>query len=362
MDCPHIPRTSYSEFSEKIHTKIRQNRTPLNGSIELTFRCNLNCAHCYCTHQPLKKELSFKEVCRIFDEASEAGCLWLLITGGEPLLRDDFLDIYTYAKKKGMITTLFTNGTLITPYIADYLKDYPPFVTEISVYGITPQVYENVTGVSDSFYRCMRGIDLLLGRNLPLRIKTVAMSINKNEMLAMERFAKQLGLEFRYDPVINPKLDGSKEPCQVRITPQKAVELDLASQKRIKEWKDFCQEFSDYPPSEKLYVCAAGLDAFHIDPYGALSVCVMSRQPSYDILSGSFQEGWYEFIPRAVLSQRFMTDFRCAQCAVRSLCDTCPGWAQLEKGNPEAPVEYLCQIAHLRAAHFSPRKEVAGTR
>jgi len=58
----------------------------------------------------------------ILDEVADAGCLWLLITGGEPLLRPDFRDIYMYAKRKGFLITLFTNGTLLDADIADQLK------------------------------------------------------------------------------------------------------------------------------------------------------------------------------------------------------------------------------------------------
>ena len=137
MDCHHIPQVPYSEFSERIHSKVVETRIPINGTIEITFRCNLRCAHCYCSYESKKEEMSYKEICHIFDEIADAGCLWLVITGGELFLRDDFLDIYTYAKKKGLIITLFTNGTLITPYIADYLKEYSPFAIEISLYGVT---------------------------------------------------------------------------------------------------------------------------------------------------------------------------------------------------------------------------------
>ena len=152
------------------------NRTPIRAAIEITHRCNNNCVQCY-NNLPLndketrRKELSYEEHCRIIDEISALGCLWLLFTGGEIFARKDFLDIYTYAKQKGMLITLFTNGTLITPEIADYLVQYRPFVIEITLYGNTQETYERVTRISGSFDRCMQGIELLRQRELPLKLK-----------------------------------------------------------------------------------------------------------------------------------------------------------------------------------------------
>ena len=357
MECPNIPIIPYHEFSRQIHDRVVADRVPIGGSIELTLRCNLKCVHCYATCDSSQKEVTYPEICHILDDITDAGCLWFLITGGEPFVRDDFLDIYTYAKKKGLIITLFTNGTLITPKIADYLKEWPPFVVEITLYGITKKTYERVTGVAGSFERCMKGIDLLLERKIPLKLKTTVMTLNRHELWEIKKYVEDLGVEFRFDPVLNPKLDGSKEPCKLRISPEEVVKLDLADAKRLKEWKEFCQKFWGPAKSDGLYTCSAGLTSFHIDPYGQMSICAMSRSPSYDLLQKSLQDGWYDFVNR-IRKEKPKEDYRCAKCDLLSLCDHCPGWAQLENGNPEIPVEYLCKIAHLRAEAFGPKKKL----
>lgn len=356
MECPHIPETRYSEFSKHIHDKAVAKRIPIGGDIELTFRCNLKCAHCYVSYDPKKEEMSYKEICHILDEVTDVDCFWLLITGGEPLVRDDFLDIYTYAKKKGLIITLFTNGTLITPLIADYLKEWPPFSVEITLYGITEKTYERVTGVSGSFECCMRGIGLLLERKIPLKLKTMVITLNQHELWDIKKYVEDLGVQFRFDAVLNPKLDGSKEACRLRISPEEVVRLDLADERRLKEWKEFCQKFWGPAKSDKLYVCGAGHTSFHIDPYGELSICTMSRNPSYNLRQGSFQEGWYDFTPK-IRKQKPKTDYKCAKCDLLSLCGQCPGWAKLENNNRETPIEYLCQIAHLRAKAFGAKEK-----
>jgi len=299
-----------------------------------------------------EKELNKEEIFWVFDQIAEAGCLWLLLTGGEPLVRKDFLEIYAYAKKKGFLINLFTNGTLLTPKIADYLAEWPPYEVEITLYGANEKTYERITGVPGSFNRCKKGIDLLLERKIPLRLKTMAMTINHDEILKIKEYAEGLGVKFRFDPEINPRLDGSKSPCGFRLSPEEVVKLDLMDEKRVREWRKFCREFMGPTDSDNLYVCGAGISTFHIDPYSQLSVCMMSRVKSYDLLHGSFHEGWSDFVTQFI-SQKSKKDYRCNQCELIALCSQCPGWAWLENGALESPVEYLCRIAHLRAEAFN---------
>jgi len=113
MEQRDIVQISLRQFGEALRWGDGERRLPISGTFELTMRCNLNCVHCYGRlpiddMQSQREELSFSEVCALLDDAAQAGCLWLLITGGEPLVRPDFIDIYTYAKKKGFLITLFT--------------------------------------------------------------------------------------------------------------------------------------------------------------------------------------------------------------------------------------------------------------
>jgi len=345
-----ILEEGYSEFSERFHARSVGKRIPTDGAFEVTFRCNLRCRHCYVVREA-EEELTTQEIFRILDEIAEAGCLWLLFTGGEPLARNDFLDIYAYAKKRGFIITLFTNGTLITPEITDFLRRWPPFTLEITLYGITQETYERITGVPGSFERCMEGIKLLTEKKIPLKLKAIVTTLNKDELWKIKEFAKSLRVDFRFDAHISPRVDGSKEPCKLRITPEEVVQLDLIDDKRAKEWKEFCQKYWGKVNADLLYNCGGGISSFNIDPYGRLSVCEVSRTPSYDLRRGSFKQGWFEFLSN-LREQKVVRNTKCRRCDLISLCGQCPGWAQLENGDPESPVEYLCQIAQLRAKVF----------
>jgi radical SAM protein with 4Fe4S-binding SPASM domain len=356
VECPQVPQISYSRFGEAFYKQVYQKRIPVNGSIELTFRCNLRCVHCYCNLPPsdpnaIEREMKTDEVLGILDQIAEAGCLWFLMTGGEPLLRKDTLEILIHAKKKGLITSLFTNGTLVTPAIADHLAEWQPHSVEVTLYGATQKTYERITRVPGSFQRCLRGIELLLDRSVPLALKTMAMTLNQEEIFEIKAFAEERGLKFRFDPMLNARLDGSKTPCDFRLAPEEVVELDLEDEQRSGEWREFCGKFLAPVSSEYLFSCGAGISAFHIDPYGQMSACEMVRFQSFSLRRNRFKQGWDDVIPR-ILEQKPRGHYPCARCELISLCGQCPGWAWLENGSLERPVEYLCRIAHLRAQAF----------
>ncbi len=349
---------SYAEFSARLQQQVRAKRVPLHGTIEVTRRCPLTCAHCY-NNLPMgdqdarRSELTYEEHCRILDEIVEAGCLWLLFTGGEIFARRDFLDIYTYAKKKGLLITLFTNGTLITPKVADYLVQWRPFSIEITLYGRTKRTYEQLTGIPGSYEKCMRGIRLLMERGLPLKLKTVAVTINQHEIQEMKRFAEEeLGLEFKFDAMMSPRIDCSQSPLAVRLTPEEVVALDLQDPKRVAEWKGFAKRFQGpmHAPEQnpEVYHCGGGIDSFAIDPQGKMSICVLSHFDSYDLRKGSFRDGWEGFL-LSVRRKKITMLTKCSACQIKAVCGMCPANGELENGQPEKPVDFLCQVAHLRA-------------
>ena len=191
-----MEQVAYGAFSVDLHQRQSGQRVPLQVSIEVTRRCPLECLHCY-NNLPMddmdakRRELSKEEHFRVLDQLVEMGCFWILYTGGEIFARKDFLEIYTYAKQKGFLVTLFTNGTIMTEEIADYLAEWPPFAIEITLYGRTRETYEALTAIPGSYDRCLRGIKLLKERKLPLKLKTVATSVNKHEVLAMRHFAEK---------------------------------------------------------------------------------------------------------------------------------------------------------------------------
>lgn len=352
-----LKRQSYADFSSSLQQRVNSSRIPVNGTIEVTRRCPLTCQHCY-NNLPMndaaarRDELTTAEHMRIADEIAEAGCFWLLYTGGEIFARSDFLEIYTHAKKQGFLLTLFTNGTLITERIADHLAEWKPFSVEITLYGRTRETYERLTGIPGSYDKCLRGIDLLMERSIPLKLKSVATTITRHELADMKEFARELGLPFMFDPMINPRIDCSQSPVEVRLQPHEVVLLDMQDSDRVKEWKRFAKEFDQpqYVPGreDELYVCGGGINSFAVDPRGMLSICVLSHFDEYDLRKGSFADGWNHFL-HSVRRKKRKLPTKCVDCRISSMCGMCPATGELENGDPEKPVEFLCHVAHLRA-------------
>ncbi len=362
--CTTIPDISYSAFAHRIGTRISEDRTPLDGSLELTFRCNLRCAHCY-VNDPLDRrdaearELTTAEIRRITDEVVDRGCLWMLLTGGEPLLRPDFCDIYLHMKRRGLLVTLFTNGTTVTPCIADFLADWPPLVVEVSIYGSSAEVYERATGAPGSFRQCLHGIELLLDRKVRMRLKTIPTALNYVDMDGMRALAAGYGLDFEWDPLVSCRVDGTPGPAAVRLRPEQVVALEQGDPKRAAAFRLEFARASRAEPRADPITCGAYLHAFHIDPYGRLVPCMLLRQPAFDLRAGSFREGWDEHFP-AMRRRMRRTTMACDACRLSSACDQCVGWARVETGDPETPVPFLCEVTAVRAAAFGPVTPLQG--
>ncbi len=268
---------SYRDWSSALHGRARGTRLPINATIEVTHRCPLACAHCY-NNLPVgdpaarARELSLDELKRVIDELADAGGLWLLFTGGEIFARHDFLDIYRHAKQRGFLITLFTNGTQITEAIADTLAEWPPFSIEITLYGRTRETYERLTKVPGSFDRCMRGIRLLKERGLPLSLKTVAVTINQHEIADMQRFAEdELGVPFKFDGMINARIDCSHSPLNVRLSPAEMVALDFDDPARREAWAQLAAAgAAAVAPrrNDTVYSCGGGVSSFALEPRG----------------------------------------------------------------------------------------------
>ena len=352
-----VRTATYSEFSSQIHERQNDRRIAAEVSIEVTHRCPLECQHCY-NNLPMSDkearlaEMSLDEYVKLFDELHAAGCLWVLLTGGEIFARKDFLDIYAEAKKRGFLITLFTNGTMITPRIADYLAEYPPFSIEITLYGATRETYEALTRISGSYDRCMKGIHLLLERKLPLKLKTVPTTVNYHEVFEMKRFAEEeLGVEFKFDPLVNPRTDCSQSPLDVRLSPEQVVALDFHDPVRKAEYHRIAQAeraVANREPVSTKYTCGGGQNGCAIDPNGNMTICVLSHKDGHNLRDGSFADGWNGRL-KEIRETPASKETICTKCGIQSLCSMCPANGELEGGDSETPVDFLCQVAHLRA-------------
>ena len=347
----------YASWTMRLKRQVGDRRVPLGGTLELTHRCNNRCRHCFNNLRSddapaLGRELSTREVARILDEAAALGCVWVLLTGGETLLRPDFRDIYDHARGLGLLVTLFTNGTLVTPELADHLDRQRPFSVEITLYGATRETYERVTANPGSYDACLRGIRLLRERGLPLKLKSTVSTLNRREIAAMKRLAEDdLGLPFRFDALLNPRCDGRPGPLGLRLTAEEVVALDLADPARAEALREFAAATRPAGAVDDLYPCGGAAHSFAVDPYGRLRACAISPGEGFDLRAASFREGWEHFLA-GLRALKLDTDATCRSCALRALCGMCPANGELECSDARRPVDFLCRVAHLRALAF----------
>lgn len=350
IPCGRQTGGSDGEFWKQLSLKVYSQRIPFSGSLALTHRCNIRCVHCYAREEQQdisSLELSTEQWKKIIADVKAAGCLYLLLTGGEPLLREDFSEIYTCAKKSGFLVTIFTNGTLVTDSIAELFCELPPRLVEISLYGANAEAHDRITGVSGSFARVINSIETLISLGINVGLKSVLMKWNSDEFPALNKLAQKYGTRFRVDPAIFPSLAGDNSPLDLRVSPEQAVALEMADPARKQEWREFHDFFKDIPRVENLYSCGSGVNTFHIDPQGWLFPCLMVRKVKYSLCSGSFREGWEQ----AFSSFRNIApdaDLPCHDCEKKLVCGYCPGFFEMENGHECIPSDFMCAIGKIR--------------
>jgi radical SAM protein with 4Fe4S-binding SPASM domain len=357
MPCEEL---AYSELAERLIANLGGRRELLSAMIGLTDRCNLRCVHCFVHDAARDRELRARELTtqqwfQIFDKLADAGCLSLTWTGGEILVRDDFAELYRYAKQKGFLITLMTNGTLLTPEIVELLQEWYPLYLDISLYGLSAEMYQQVTDNGGAFDSVMRGIELLQRAGVPFRLKTIAMTVTRHQVAAMYGFAAEQGVTFRHDGVLVPARHGA-DISHLRLPPAELVAMDALHPDGAEDLKRLQKRFVDFVAAHPtgratfLYTCGAGLHSCYVDPYGWMGLCQLNRPGVYGLSSGSFWEGWKRL--EEVRQTPVTKDFECLHCTVSGLCQRCPVFSRLENGDPETVVDYACSVAHLRAARL----------
>ncbi|HOW86145.1 MAG TPA: radical SAM protein [Candidatus Aminicenantes bacterium] len=334
-------------------------RLPLKGSLDLTYRCGNDCRHCWLRLAPDapegRTELSFDEIRRVAGEARSLGCREWTISGGEPLLRPDFPEIFAELTGQALWYTLNTNGGLITPAIARLLRRRGAKL--VALYGSTAAVHDAVTRTPGSFAALERGVAYLREAGAPFTVQVVPMKTNIADYPAMVRLAEswspswRLGATWLYlsasgDPRRN------RDILAERLDPARVVELDQAYAGSGPAPGDdaACAAAAVAAGGRGLFAaCLAGRRDFHIDPQGGLSFCSFVKDAGLrlDLRTMSFAEAWNERLPRlagAVLPTKAYAD-GCGACELRSGCRWCPVYAFLEHGDHSARIDYLCAVA-----------------
>lgn len=347
MNCQHSPEISFIDWLNEFQARLPERRFPIAGILELTSRCNLRCVHCYIKDAETQStsDLSTVKMKQIIDQIADAGTLFLLITGGEPLLRKDFGELYIYARSKGILVTLFTNGTLLTEEIIKVLNQAPPLGVEITAYGATKLTYEAVTQVPGSFDKFMHGLELLQVGGIKFDLKSMVLKQNVRELEQLKSLAKRYSDNYKYDTTIWPRLDGSSKTLESSLTLDEIIELDFKDKERLASWQKMYVDTKGVRRKNKmLYDCGAGYRSYLIDSSGRMSMCVMSRKPAYNVFETGFAHAW-QLLGEERENNLRPEDSECYNCESAGICLHCPGWAQLSgfDSNDKINVDY-CKL------------------
>lgn len=344
-------RAAYRALLQRLMRSAADQGQPVNAAFELTSRCNLACRMCYIRDEAHDKacrarELSAEQWVRLASEAREHGLVFLQLTGGEVFLRPDFFEIYEPLSRLGLMLTLFTNGTMVTEAVADRLADAPPSRTEISLYGATQASYETVTGVPGSYRRCLDGIERLVARGLPLKLKSTLNRHNVAELEAMRALAHGYGLPFSAAWLLSRRIDERDSAVyDCRLAPSECITLE--SDDRARRGLANAKPSADHGN----FYCRAGRSSFMVDSEGRMHVCIDLRLPGVRPLETGFAAAWAEV--QAVVQSAPDLDPECQTCSARGHCGRCPAWSYLETGTMTRPVPYLCEIAFERQSRYA---------
>jgi radical SAM protein with 4Fe4S-binding SPASM domain len=355
----HISSDKFERWPGKAFTLHRLD-------FELTERCNNNCIHCSINlpaddRSAFERELSTDEIQRILREVAALGGMEVRFTGGEPLLREDFGELYLIARRLGLKVMIFTNGRLIDQRLTDLFAKIPPLIPiEITVYGMHADSYEAVTRVKGSFAQFRRGMELLRERNVPFAVKTVMLPPNRHEIDEIESFAAEIPwMDAPPQRVVflekrcrrdDPGKD--REIVAMRPSPEEALTAITRHVPQYrKEMDEFCHKFLG-PPGDELFPCGAAHGGC-VDAYGRLEPCLELRAPelTYDLRNGSLKEGMQDVLARVRAMRASNAEYlrRCARCFLKGLCDQCPARSWNETGTLDTPIDFHCSIAHLQA-------------
>lgn len=213
-------------YKKIIMDKAREKKQIRSATIELLDFCNFSCKHCY-VRDTYQKLLSMDKYKYIIDQLRIEGCIWLLLTGGEPFLHPDFCQMYEYAYDKGLQVTVFTNGYLCNSSILNLFSKKKPEEIEISLYGGDEEQFDVYTGVSGSFKGVMNTIDQLIKIGCNVKLKTVVTKELVSSLANMKDIAERKGLKFRQDGHILPKVNSNNEPFEYRVDPLTLVDIDV---------------------------------------------------------------------------------------------------------------------------------------
>lgn len=353
---------AYQIYSQLLFARAGAQGVPLSGTFELTPRCNFSCKMCYIHRAQndaaaLAQERSAADWLRLAEDCCRAGTLLLLLTGGEPLLRPDFREIYSGCKRLGLMLSINTNASLLDEKMAEFLANDPPLRVNITLYGASPETYGALCGNSSAWEKTTRAIELLQNAGILVKLNLSVTPYNRQDVPAIFNFANSHGLPLQAATYMFPPVRACEHGafCADRLTPAQAAEeklrcdrLRFSPDECRSRWQSLlrgeavpdpdaeCQEL----PTQKL-ACRAGSSTFWVTWEHELRPCGMMTQPGVRLDDLPFEAAWQKLRDE---TGRILVPAKCTACPARHACDQCAAVCQAESGSFTQPPDYLCRM------------------
>ena len=337
-------------YARDVYRKIAEKLIPFSCVLELTYKCNLKCLHCYVIKDN-KKELTTKQFFNVLNQLKDLGTLYLTISGGEPLVRKDFFEITEYAKKNNFALRIFTNATLINSKIADKIKKLKPIAVEVSLYGLG-KTHDEITQVKGSFRRAVNGIKLLTKRGVNVLAKCTLLRQNIYEIWELKRFVeKDLKIKMRGiggGLALSPCDDGNLRPLNYLPTDEQ-LKWYMEEEKKLLLRRTRKKKLKPQSPNPNFNLCGAGITAINITPYGEVNPCVQIRTKNKITKNRTIRDIWENGREFKLLRNTKVKDLKeCINCEYEKYCFRCPGIAYLLTGSFTKPYPDACRQAKIR--------------
>lgn len=351
---------TYDTYEKILISRAMQKGIPLSVSLELLPLCNMDCRMCYVrlNMDEMKKQghlRTAKEWLTLARQMRDAGTLFVILTGGEPLLYPAFEEVYRGIKDLGMIITVNTNGTLLDKKWVDFFTANPPRRINITLYGTDKETYKELCGFEDGYERAITAIRSLRHKGISVKINASLVRANNKQIDEIIQVARALDTAVNVDTYMYPAKRERSRPfdAQVRLTPEKAATARFYFFKKMMQedtFLEFCkqtvkqertikQEILENDQARKMH-CQAGRTSFAINWQGQMQPCVMLKNPSFPVFEIGIEKAWKQ-LQKAV--DEILLSEDCGICKYRTVCQTCGACALYEGGSFEAVPVYMCR-------------------
>jgi radical SAM protein with 4Fe4S-binding SPASM domain len=332
---------------EELGAKALRLGIPISVQVDLTYRCNERCVHCYLDHDD-HGEMTTVEITNLLDQLAGAGVLFLNLSGGEILLRRDFFEILGHARALKFSVKLKTNGVLIREKEAERIRSLGVHSVQISIYSHRPEVHDSITKVPGSLERSVNAIRFLQARGLKVIIANVLMLQNYEDYPGVKALAADLGVDATIDPTITPRMDGDRSLLALNIS-HLALATVFRDERVVGDAAGFCAPPSAVDETDlDSLPCSAGHTACYVSPYGDVYPCVQFPLPSGNVRKMSFLDIWRDSAQlKEVRAIRGRDLTSCSSCTHLPSCTRCPGLAYME-GDMRGPSSQDCEKSFAR--------------